>query len=160
MSFVAIAVTTSVVGGVVSYAGQRSAANAAEEAAEHNAQIAGDQARVKELEQHENAKRQRNEKRKALAQARAQLAANGTALGEGSNLDFMLALDDRLETQVLDNARSAQIEVSNLNQSANLARYQGQQQASALRLQSFGTLLDGASTLGGNLYKLNRNTKP
>ena len=147
------------VGAGISFFGQRQAAKQAEAAGEYNARIAEDEARVKELENHENVKRQRAEKRRAMAQAKAKMASNGAVLGEGSTLDFMEVLDNRLETQVQDSARSAQLEARALRQQANLSRYQGQQKSSALKMQSFGTLLSGTSATAAKYHKAKFKTK-
>lgn len=140
--------------------GQRQAARSAEEAAEYNAQIAEGEATRKEQEDHENTRRRRDEKRRAMAQARAQIAASGVVLGEGSSVDLMQVLDSRLETSIQDASRSAQMEVRAMRQQANLSRYQGSQQASSLKLQSAGTLLGGAAKFGGQYDRAKYRTKP
>jgi len=145
MSFVAIAITATVVGTAVNIYGQQKAASAAEDAAEYNAKLQESEASQKELEDHETTKRMRDEKRRAKAQAFAKLAVSGAALGEGSSVDVMEVLDARLETQIQDSARSAQLHSRALRQGASMSRYSGSQQAAALRIQSYGTLLDGVS---------------
>lgn len=130
--------------GIAAY-GQNQAASAAEDTAKYNAKIAENDAIRKEQESHENIKRQRADKRAALAQARARLASNGAAVGQGSSLDVLAALDSRLETGIQDSARAAQLETRAIRHSSNLATYNAEQQSSALKTQAFGTLLDGAS---------------
>jgi len=150
------ALTSLILGGLsvgVQIYGQREAAKQAEAAGEYNARIAENDAKLKEMESHENAKRMRADKRRAMAQARAKIASSGAVLGEGSSMDYMDVLDNRLETQVQDSARSAQLEARALRQQANVSKYQGKQKASALKMQSFGTLLDGTATLSPKITK-------
>ena len=147
----AIALAATAVGTGVSVYGQRRAADQAESAARYNAQIANTNADTKERENHETIKRQRQDKRRALAQARANLAVSGAAMGEGSSVDILETLDMRLETQIQDSARSAQLETNAIRQQANLAEYQGAQRSSALKTQSYGTLLSGASSIAGKI---------
>lgn len=160
MSFVAIAVVTSVAGTAIGVYGQVAAADAAEEAADYNAKLQEDQARQVEMENHETVQRMRKEKRRARAEAFAKLAASGAALGEGSSVDVMEVLDARLETQIQDASRTAQIEARNLRAGADSTRYSGSQRAAGLRLQSVGTLLDGASRAGSMVFKYSQNKKP
>lgn len=129
----------------VSVYGQRQAANSAEEAADYNAKIAEQDANRKELENHETVKRQRLEKRRSKAQARARLAGSGAALGEGSSVDFLEVLDNRLETEIQDSARRTQLETRAIRHQSSLQTYTADQQASASRVSSVGTLLGGAT---------------
>ena len=142
----AIAIGAAVVSAGVAAHGQYQAASAAQDAANYNNQLAQDEARVKENENHENVIRQRADKRKALAQARARLAVSGAAQGAGSSVDILTALDTRLETQIQDSARSAQLEARSIRYRGEVAKFEGQQQARALRVQGFTTLLDGAKS--------------
>lgn len=160
MSFVAIAVVGTVASTAVGVYGQIQAAEAAEDAADYNARIQEDQARVRELENHETVQRMRKEQRRARAQAIARLAASGAALGEGSTLDLMDVLDSRLETQIQDASRQANLEARALRQGAESTRYSGQQQSAALQLQSVGTLLSGATDAVSMQYTYRRNRRP
>ena len=156
MAFVAIAIVST----AVTVYSQIKAADAAEDAAEYNAKIQENAAKNAELESHETVQRQRSDKRRAKAQAFAKLAASGAALGLGSSVDVMEVLDARLETQIQDSSRAAHMEAQALRQGASMSRYSGKQQASALKLQAFGTLLDGASAgFEKNMaYKANKKT--
>ena len=160
MSFVAIAVVTTVASTALSVYSQQAAASAAEDAAEYNAKIQENEAKRKELENHETTNRMRSEKRRAKAQAFAKLAASGAALGEGSSLDVMEVLDARLETQIQDAGRAAQLESRALRQGAEQSRYSGEQQSAALKLQSYGTLLDGVSSSASKYSTYKSNKKP
>lgn len=153
---IAIAATAATAG--ISAYGQKQAADAAEDTAEYNAKIAENDAVRKEQENHEDVKRQRSDKRAALAQAKARLAANGAALGEGSALDVLTALDSRLETGIQDSARSAQLETRAIRHSSNLATYTAQQQSASLTTQSFGTLLGGVSNTAGQISTARYNS--
>ena len=100
------------------------------------------------------------EARNAKKTVTQSLAASGAALGSGSSVDVMEVLDARLETQIQDSSRAAHMEAQALRQGASMSRYSGKQQASALKLQAFGTLLDGASAgFEKNMaYKANKKT--
>lgn len=156
----AIALAATAVGTGISVYGQQQAAKQAEAAGKYNAKLAENEASQRELESHETIRRQRADKRRAMAQAKARLAVSGAALGEGTSVDVMEVLDARLETQVQDSARSAQLEARALRQQANLSRYQGRQQSAALKMQSFGTLLSGASSAAGMYSRASYNTNP
>ena len=157
MTTLALAATAASAG--IAFYGQQQAAKQAKAAGEYNAKIAENQADQRELESHETIRRQRADKRRAMAQAKAKLASSGAALGEGTAVDVMEVLDARLEAQVQDSARSAQLEAIALRQQANMSRYQGQQQSSALKLQSYGTLLDGVSSGASTYSKAKYNSK-
>ncbi len=156
----AIAIGAAAISTGVGAYGQYQAASSAQDAANYNAELAKDEARVKENENHENVIRQRADKRKALAQARARLAVSGAAQGAGSSVDIMTALDTRLETQIQDSARNAQLEARAIRHQGEVARFQGQQQARSLRVQGFSTLLDGATSAVSQGFSAAKSSKP
>lgn len=138
------------VGTGVSVYGQQQAKESQERADAANAIAAKHEARNKELEAHENARRARDEKRRRLAAAKSRLAANGVALGEGTGADVMEVLDMRLETEIQDAGRRAAMEARAIRQRQALDSWESGQQSAALDLQSYGTALGGVTKAAGS----------
>lgn len=136
--------------GVAVY-GQRQAAKSAEATNAYNAALAKDQALTREREDHEQTMRARADKRRRMAMARSKIAASGAALGEGTSADIMEVLDTRLELGIQDASRRAQLEARAIRQQQKMADLDTKRQVSALKTQSYGTLLSGGSQLAGDM---------
>lgn len=151
------AIVSAVVGTGVSVYGQQQAAKAEEAAAAANAKHLRDTAAVREQEAQEAIKRQHREARAQLAKLRATLAATGTQLNDGSNLDILGAATTRLETRVNDYARQSTLEASQLRGAAANALYSGKQASAAADLASLGTVLEGTADVAQSYSRSKAN---
>lgn len=140
------------VGSGISYMGQRSAANAAEAAAESNAQLAENNARNIEAEGRETNSRNRTEANRRMGALRARAAAGGTRL-TGSSLDFLSESSSRLETRIQDFGRETATRALSVRHGGAQSRFEGQSQASALRTSAAGTLLTGLGSAVTSGYR-------
>lgn len=123
---------------------------AAEGADAYNRKLAESEAQRKEMEAHENMRRSREEKRRRMAMAKSRLSAAGVAMGEGTGADVLEVLDMRLETEIQDASRMAELETRAIRAGAEMDTWKTRQNSAALDLQTYGTLLSGASQAAGS----------
>lgn len=146
MSWLAVgAVVVSAVGTGVAVYGQQQQAKAAESAAKYNAELQRQQAAQENAVAAENSRRMARESAKELARVRAASAASGLAM-EGTPLAVLGESAMMLERDIQDLAFDASNRSRALIAGASMSLWEGKQQASALRTQSYATALQGASS--------------
>ena len=124
--------------------GQVQSAKATEQAAEHNAKLAESNAIKEELESREERRRTRAQGKKLKGRQRAAIAKSGVT-EEGSPLLAMAENATNIELNIADQARSSGVRADNFRGQAEVSRFEGKSQATALRTQAGATLLSGAS---------------
>ncbi len=150
-----IGITTLVIaaiGGTVTAIGQHKAAEATEDAGKAQREAAMQDARNKELQAAENAKRERLNHQRDLARMRARQAGNGLTM-DGSQMDVFAETSGRLELGVQDKARADALDAQNLRSAGDMALWEAGASAAAQRISSYGTLLTTAGGAAGSYYK-------
>lgn len=157
----AIAAGTAVVGTGVAAYGQRQQAQAAKTASKYNAKQSRLQAGYEAIAASENARRQQDYNRRVIGQQRAAMAQSGMA-PTGTPLVQLGDTASSLQMEILDIGHAASLRSRSLIAGADMGLYEGQQQADALNLSSWGTLASGLSsassgylTASGNLPSRN-----
>lgn len=171
MAYIALAIGVSAaatgIGTFVSVMGQRSAASAANQAAQYNAQIQRDQALREGQAAAENSRRKARENARLIGQQRAVIAQSGLAM-EGTPLAVLGETSSMLQRDILDIGYDAANKANTLQASASMSLWQGRNQASALRtdavtsgLSGLGRLADGYLNSSGLLApKTPKTPKP
>jgi len=150
--FAAISAISAAAGAAVSYQGSKNAAEAAEDNAKAQNKAAEMAARNTELEGAEAIKRERINKRRALARLRADHGTSGVVM-DGSSMDVFAETAGGMELRIQDAARGNAMEASNQRRSGAVALWEGRQQAAATRISAYGTLLSDTAGIAGNAYK-------
>jgi hypothetical protein len=154
MSFyatVAIVVSTA----ITAY-GQAQQAQAVEQAAEYNNQLAQQEATNIELENMEQIKRKREADRRALSEVRARLANNGTLSTEGTPLAILGESSAMFELEIMDMARRANMAAASVRAEGAMGLWEGEQQSDGLKLQAAATAVSGV----GSAYSYYSKNKP
>jgi len=134
----------SLIGTGISVYGQHQAADAAEDAAARSATEQRLQARKEQEVAAENARRAEQEKTRAIAAQLAANARNGLAM-EGTPLAVLGDTATTLEMEILDIGHAAAIRSRQLRAGASTAEIEGKATASAYRIGSAATAMDGTS---------------
>ena len=150
MSFVATSAIITIAGAAYAAYGQQQQAKAAESTAKYNADVARDQASRENLVNAENMRRKTRDNNRLLAQVRASTAAKGLA-SEGTPLAVLGDAAMTLERDINDLSYEASTRYQSLAQGAKMSIWEGKQTASALRTESYGTLLSGGAKASGYL---------
>lgn len=154
MSFAVIGISTAVVslvGTGIAVKGQMDQAQAAEYTAEYNADVARQQALHETEVANENARRKTRENARIIGLQREAIAASGLA-PSGTPLAILGETVTTLERDLLDMGYEAQARANQLRSTAEMALWEGNATASALRTAAIGTAISGiASATGGYL---------
>jgi len=143
MALQTIAAGASALGGVMSFKGNRAAARSAQQVAEYNAQLAENEAvLVARQKAAEEATLRKNSKRLAATQ-RVATAASGIEMS-GSPLQALADTYFNTELDALRIQYSADIAQTAAEANAELTRAEARARASALRTQSYTSLLGSA----------------
>lgn len=147
MSFWVIGISTavSVVGTGVAVYGQQQQAKAAEYTAEYNANLATQQAEHETQVAYENARRKTRENARIIGLQREAIAASGLAPA-GTPLAILGDTVMTLERDILDMGYEAASRAQQLRSGAEMALYEGRATAGALRMGSYATALTGATS--------------
>jgi hypothetical protein len=137
-----VSAATSAIGTGMSFFGQRQQAKAAEQAASYNARLAKDQAGYETTIAAENARRRQTANAQAIAAQRAAIASSGLA-PTGTPLVQLGELASSLQQEIFDLGHAAAARSRALISSANMAQWEGGQQAAALRTSALGNLAYG-----------------
>ena len=149
MAYIAIAVT--VIGAGVTYAGQQQAAKAADQVADQQKEAADASARNVELQTAETIRRERLNKRRALARLRSSMNAGGVTMSD-SSMDVFAETAGTQELAIQDIGREGNLASQNQRTAGAIAQWEGRAQANATRIQSYGNLLSSVSS-GVTTYK-------
>lgn len=131
-----------IAGVAMSVQGQRAAARAANDTAKYNAKVQRNQSMQETEALKENARRKTRDNARMLGQQRAALAQSGLAM-EGTPLAVLGETAMTLQRDILDMGYEAETRRRSLLSGANQSIYQGQQQSSALKMQSAATAISG-----------------
>jgi len=156
MAYIAIAVT--VIGAATTYVGQQKAADAAEEAGKMQKKAADQNARNTELQTAENIRRERVNNRRRLARMRSDMAGTSGLVFDGTMEDAFLETAGQMELQIQDTAREGSMEAANSRSAGAMAQWEARAQATATRIQSYGTLISSAGGAYGNYTSTKANT--
>jgi len=151
MSWIAIAVTTSVVstvaGAAMSIHGQRNAAKAAEQSAEWNADQQRKQAAYEESVAQKNMRRERENNKRELARRRASSARSGL-METGAVADNLLEASERHQVEIDDIWERAATQANTRRAQANMSIWEGQVAGQAAKTAMWGTAIGAAGQLG------------
>lgn len=131
--------------------GQYQAAKAAEKAGKYNNQVAQIEARNVENESIESIRRQRMTNRANLAKMRVAAATSGFQSTTGTASELIGEAAGRMETEVADAARRANMQSASLRQQGRMAAFEANQTASSIRMGMLGTAAQGAAGAYGQI---------
>lgn len=153
MSMFYIAVTATVVAAGVGAYGQVSAANAAEKAAEYNNDLTEAEAKNRELEGHEQIKRERIANRQRMAAIRNKLANSGTLTTSGTPLAILGEAAGNFELGIQDAARASSMQAASLRAQGKMGLWEAEQGKKAAYLGATATVLSAAGSAGGSYQR-------
>jgi hypothetical protein len=153
MSMFYVAVTATVVAAGVSVYSQVSAAKAAEKAAEYNNDLAENEAKNRELESHEQIKRERIANRQKLAAIRNRLANSGVVTTSGTPLAILGEAAGNFELGIQDAARESSMQASALRAQGKMGLWEAEQGKKAAYLSATSTALSAAGSAGGSYQR-------
>lgn len=143
MAYIAIAVT--VIGAGVTYAGQQSAAKAADQNADAQQAAADQAARNEELQTAETVRRERLNTRRRLARLRSQMNAGGVVMSD-SSMDVFAETAGTEELAIQDLSRAGNLQSQNQRAAGAMGAWEARALARSTRVQSYGTLLSSTSS--------------
>lgn len=143
----------------MSVQGQRSAAKAAEQSAEWNADQARKQAAYEEGIAQENMRRTRENNRRQLARQRATGARSG--LQETGAVEAVLVdTSERLQQDIEDIWDKASTRSSQLEGEAIMSLWEGKQAKQASKYAIYGTVAQGIGGVASSLSKITPSSTP
>lgn len=144
MSATAIAAGATALSGFVGYKGNQAAAKAARQTAEYNAQVAENEAILLQRKKTAEEASMRQSAERTIASQRVATAASGVQMS-GSALQALADSYFATEMDALNIQYAADIEQTAKASEAALARAEGRARSSALKTQSYQSLLQGGS---------------
>jgi hypothetical protein len=153
----AISLATTAAGAYMSVQGQRSAAKAAEQSAEWNADQARKQASYEESVAQKNMRRERENNRRELARMRALGARSGLA-ETGVVSDNLIEASERHQTEIDDIWEKASTQAKQLRGQAQMSLWEGKQAKQASKYQIYGTVAKGVGSVASTLSKMKTPT--
>ena len=141
----------------MSVQGQRSAAKAAEQSAEWNADQARKQASYEESVAQKNMRRERENNRRELARMRALGARSGLA-ETGVVSDNLIEASERHQTEIDDIWEKASTQAKQLRGQAQMSLWEGKQAKQASKYQIYGTVAQGVGSVASTLSKMKTPT--
>ena len=153
----AISLATTAAGAYMSVQGQRSAAKAAEQSAEWNADQARKQASYEESVAQKNMRRERENNRRELARMRALGARSGLA-ETGVVSDNLIEASERHQTEIDDIWEKASTQAKQLRGQAQMSLWEGEQAKQASKYQIYGTVAQGVGSVASTLSKMKTPT--
>jgi len=153
----AISLATTAAGAYMSVQGQRSAAKAAEQSAEWNADQARKQASYEESVAQKNMRRERENNRRELARMRALGARSGLA-ETGVVSDNLIEASERHQTEIDDIWEKASTQAKQLRGQAQMSLWEGKQAKQASKYEIYGTVAKGVGSVASTLSKMKTPT--
>lgn len=120
----------------------------AQAAAEFNAEQTRKAAKIKSLDDRENALRKQEQKRKYLGARRAQLLEKGNGLIEGGDADFLDEEVGNLELSIMDDSVRSQRAQAGYQNQAFSYDFQADQARSSRRFNTAAAALKGFNSIG------------
>ena len=149
-----IALASSVVGAGMSIYSANQQSKDAEAAAKFNAEQARKAAKIKELDDRENALRKQEQNRKYLGARRAQLLEKGNGIIEGGDADFLDEEVGNLELRIMDDSVRSQRAQAGYQNQAFSYDFQAQQAKRAGTINTAASAIKGFNAITGSY---NRN---
>ena len=134
----------SAIGGFLGYKGNQAAAKAARQTAEYNAKLAEQEAELVALQKVDEERSLRQNSQRLVATQRVATAASGVEMS-GSPLQAMADAYFNTEMDALRIQYSADVAKTAAEAQATLTRAEGRARASAFKMQSYQSLLQGGS---------------
>ncbi len=150
-AMIALAATTAAAG-TVSAVSQKYSADATKKAANANATLMRNEAKLQRQTALENAARMQKDAARRMGAARLDAAAS-SLLREGSVPIREQTLAGKLQTEIEDEAAQSMRNAQSLYNRANVEQFTGRASARAQNIGAVGTLLSGFSQAGGQLLK-------
>lgn len=125
----------------------------AQAAAEFNAEQTRKAAKIKELDDRENALRKQEQNRKYLGARRAQLLEKGNGIIEGGDADFLDEEVGNLELRIMDDSVRAQRAQAGYQNQAFQYDFQGQQAKRAGKINTAAAAISGFNSISGSYQK-------
>lgn len=150
-----ISLVSSVVGAGMSIYSAHQQSKDAQAAAEFNAEQTRKAAKIKELDDRENALRKQEQNRKYLGARRAQLLEKGNGIIEGGDADFLDEEVGNLELRIMDDSVRAQRAQAGYQNQAFSYDFQADQAKSSRGLNTAAAALKGFNSVAntyGNAY--------
>jgi hypothetical protein len=132
------------------------AADAAEKAAEYNNDLAKEEAKNRELEGHEQIKRERIANRQRLAQIRNRLASSGLLTTSGTPLAILGEAAGNFELGIQDAARASSMQAASLLAQGKMGLWEAEQGKTSAYIGATSTMLSAAGGAASAYYR----TKP
>ena len=134
----------SAIGGFLGYKGNQAAAKAARQTAEYNAKLAEQEAELVARQKVDEERSLRQNSQRLVATQRVATAASGVEMS-GSPLQAMADAYFNTEMDALRIQYSADVAKTAAEAQATLTRAEGRARASAFKMQSYQSLLQGGS---------------
>ena len=148
-----IALTSSVVGAGMSVYAANQQSKDAQAAAEFNAEQTRKAAKIKELDDRENALRKQEQNRKYLGARRAQLLEKGNGLIEGGDADFLDEEVGNLELRIMDDSVRSQRAQAGYQNQAFSYDFQADQAKRAGKINTAAAAIGGFNSIAGSYSK-------
>lgn len=151
MSFIAagVSLTATIASTGAMMYGQKKQADAQEQAAAYNDELAKAEARNLELETHEGIKRERMNQRSAMAAMRNRMASAGTVSDSGTPLKITGETAGRMEIAIADAVRASAMKAASMRAKGKMGLWEADQYSSAAKLSMIGTGLAGVTKAAG-----------
>lgn len=139
---------------------QRRAADAATDRAEYQARLQERQAQDELNVAKENARRKREDRNRYLARVALSQAASGFETDQGTPLEVLGDITNRLDEQIYDYTEAAMARVGQLRAGAAMSRYSASQIQGSKNMSTFGTLLKTGARAYSAYDSWNYRTNP
>jgi hypothetical protein len=135
-----------------SYDQSRKSAKAQEEAGVYQKMASDQAARNTALQNAENIRRERINKKRRLARLRTGMAGTSGLVMEGSLEDVFAESAGRMELEIQDMARAGAMDAANQQRAGDISLWEARTGAVATRAQATGSLLSSAASIVGGAY--------
>lgn len=146
----AIALASSVIGAGMSVYSTYKQSKDAQAAAEFNAEQTRKAAKIKELDDRENALRKQEQNRKYLGARRAQLLEKGNGIIEGGDADFLDEEVGNLELRIMDDSVRSQRAQAGYQNQAFSYDFQADQAKRAGKINTAAAVVKGFNEIAGS----------
>ncbi len=135
-----------------SYDQSRKSAKAQEQAGVYQKMAADQAAKNTALQNDENIRRERINKKRRLARLRSGMAGTSGLVMEGSLEDAFAESAGRMELEIQDMARAGEMDAATQRRAGDISLWEARTGAVATRAQATGSLLSSAASIVGGAY--------
>lgn len=128
------------------------------QSARYNAKVIKLQSRQESESALESMARKRTENERALSSIKVRMQESGLDTTQGSSADYFEEATSRLEMQILDEARQAELRDRARRNEAEMQIYQGKVAKSNANLTATAQLIQGAANIAGKVSDLRSKT--